>query len=335
MRCSHTQVKSFFRMLCMGAGLLAILAQAPVFGGECCTRTANAASKFGVAEAMADYWQSFGGCLNMPNGERAQCREDVQTALLDALDEVEEQNIERLKICRQLGERCYSPVIEPNQFVDFDAVLAGEEVFTPNQYFPLTPGTVWEYIGFDEEGEEAETIRVEVLNETREILGIQCIVVRDQVWEIEDVNDVDDAFLVEDTEDYFAQDLEGTVWYMGEISQNFEDGELDSLDGSWQAGQDGAHPGVIMFADPNTNGVYRQEFFVGEAEDVARVVSRDESVVTVPFGTFDDDVLRIREWSPLEPGTVEFKFYAPGVGTLLETDPDTGEEVVLVDMTMG
>lgn len=324
------QVKSFSLVVCAAAAVLMLLMSAPLFAQTACTRTADSTVKFSVAEAMADFWQTSAGCINVkdPN-ERSQCRRDAQDVLIDVMADIELQDAERRQICRQVGEAKYAPVIEPNQFVDFDAVLNGQEALFPNPHFPLEPGTVWEYIAFDAVGQEIETSRVEVLSQTREILGVQCIVVRDQVWEIEN----GDEILVEDTQDFFAQDLEGTVWYFGETSQEFEDEQLVSLDGSWVAGQDGAQPGIIMQADPNTNGVYRQEFLPGEAEDVARVIGRDEVTVDVPAGTFSDDVVQTREWSPLEPETIEFKFYAPDVGLVLETNPDTGEELVLVEMT--
>ena len=190
----------------------------------------------------------------------------------------------------------YAPVIDPANFV--------EGVDHP--YFPLTPGTTMVYEGETEEG--IERIEVTTLPETKEILGIQAAVVRDTVWL--------DGELIEDTFDWFAQDKDGNVWYMGEESREYEDGEVVSTAGSWEAGVDGAQPGIIMKADPQIGDTYRQEYYVGEAEDMAEVINLDESAA-VAYGAFDN-LLVAKEWNPLEPGVVEHKYYAPGVGLVLE-----------------
>jgi hypothetical protein len=98
-----------------------------------------------------------------------------------------------------------------------------------------------------------------------------------------------------------------------------------STAGSWESGVDGARPGVIMWADPmsHTGEVYYQEFYEGEAEDKAEVLRIDDSL-TVAAGTFDN-VLVTREWDPLEPGVTELKYYAPGVGLILEEIEEGGE----------
>lgn len=300
---------------------------------ECrpCCQSAAAALKADVAQAQQDYWLTIANCHNLlENGEKRQCRLDAADALLDAMSFADAQNAARLKICRLIGDQAYRPVIEPNDFVNFGAIVAGDETLTPNPFQPLVPGTVWEYMAFDAQGAAIETSRVEVLNQTILIEDVNCIVVRDQVWELDEENEI----LVEDTLDFFAQDREGNVWYFGEDSQSFEDGRLVSLEGSWRAGENGALPGIVMLADPQPGDVYRQEFLIGEAEDVARVVTRGESEITVVFGTFTQDVLRTREWSPLEPDLFEIKFYAPDTGLILENNPNEGERVELIDMTV-
>src|SRR5919197_5189741 len=151
------------------------------------------------------------------------------------------------------------------------------------------------------------------------ILGVTCIEVRDRVWNDE---------LIEDTRDWYAQDKEGNVWYFGENAKEIDHGLVVSLEGSWTAGVDFAKPGIIMEAHPATGDFYRQEFSLGTAEDVAKVVSVDQDV-SVPAGKFDD-CLKTKDTSPLDPGVVEFKFYAPGVGQVLETDPSTGERLALI-----
>jgi uncharacterized membrane protein YkoI len=183
-----------------------------------------------------------------------------------------------------------------------------------NPYFPLVPGTVYHYETLTDEG--LETVTVTVTQETKEILGIQATVVRDTV-EIE-------GELKEDTFDWFAQDDRGNVWYLGEDTKEYENGEVVSTEGSWEAGVDGAVAGIIMEGQPRAGDIYRQEFFAGEAEDMAGVLSRSESV-TVPFGSFER-VLKTVDYNPLgeEGQRLEHKFYAPGVG-LVETVPVEGD----------
>jgi hypothetical protein len=192
-----------------------------------------------------------------------------------------------------------------------------------NPYFKLVPGTTFEFEGKSDES--TETVRVEVLSSTRVVNGVTATVVRDRVY-------VDDE-LVEDTDDWFAQDAAGNVWYLGEDSKEIEDGEIVSRDGSWEWGVDEALPGIIMWADPaaHVGEEYRQEFYEGEAEDWGKVVSLGESV-EVPFGTLTDCV-KIEEWNALESGPHEFKYYAPQIGVVLEVHEGSGERVELIEMT--
>jgi hypothetical protein len=190
-----------------------------------------------------------------------------------------------------------------------------------NPFFPLVPGTTTIFEGLSDDVQER--IVVHVLEETREVMGIETTVVWDRVWE--------DGELVEDTYDWYAQDIDGNVWYIGEDSSEIEDGEVVSKHGSWEAGVDGALPGIIMWAQPEVGVSYRQEFYEGEAEDMAEVVSLDASE-TVAYGEFDD-LLEIREWTPLEPGIAEHKFYAEGIGVVLEVVVEGGEgRIELIDI---
>jgi hypothetical protein len=202
------------------------------------------------------------------------------------------------------------PVFDPTEFVP--AVT--------NLYFPLPVGRTWTYRS--EGPDEVETIVVEVLPDTKIILGtIQATVVRDRVYV--------DGVLVEDTFDWFAQDVQGNVWYLGEDVTNYENGVPVDKAGSWEAGMNGATAGIIMLADPEPGDRYAQESLPGIAEDQARVRRVDETV-TVPYGTFHD-VIQILEWTPLEPGQRGDKFYAPGVGIVLETEKK--ERVELISVT--
>jgi hypothetical protein len=155
-------------------------------------------------------------------------------------------------------------------------------------------------------------------------MGVTTSIVRETEWE--------DGELVEDTFDWFAQDVDGNVWYFGEDSKEYEDGEVVSTAGSWEAGVDGAKPGIIMQADPQIGLAYRQEYYAGEAEDMAEVISLTGNA-TVPYGSFDN-VLITREWTPLEPGIEENKYYAMDVGLIMEETVEGGSgSLELVDIT--
>lgn len=191
-----------------------------------------------------------------------------------------------------------------------------------NPFFPLEPGTVLIYEGEDDG--ETERVVVEVTADTRRILGVECVVVRDRVWI--------DGDLVEDTFDWFAQHANGDVWYFGEDSKEIEDGEVISREGSWEAGVDEAEAGILMKGAPKIGDEYQQEYYEDEAEDRALVLSLDQTI-GVALGSFSG-CLQTKEWSPLEPGIAEHKFYAPGIGLILETKVEGGESrLELVEVT--
>jgi hypothetical protein len=205
----------------------------------------------------------------------------------------------------------YAPDINPNDFV----------ATIDNPLLPLEPGSVFKLRVETEDGVEHETITV--TDRTKEVMGVTTTVVRDVVSV--------GGEPVEFTYDWYAQDKEGNVWYFGEDTAEYEDGKVVSRAGSWEAGVDGAQPGIIMNADPQINDAYRQEYYVSEAEDMYWVVGTDESK-SVPFGDFDD-VVHTLEWTPLEPKIVVEKFYAPGVGLITEHALSGGKEnVQLVDV---
>jgi hypothetical protein len=213
-----------------------------------------------------------------------------------------------------------TPPAGPPYRVIIDPAAFGTVIDSP--YMPLQPGTTYIYEGTSE-GEQIHN-DVTVTTKTKMILGVQCVVVRDTVTV--------DGELIEDTLDWFAQDKAGNVWYFGEESKSYEDGELESTEGSWEAGVDGAQPGIIMPAQPAIGEEYRQEYYAGEAEDMASVLEIGAGPVTVPFGTFDD-LLVTKEWSPLEPEVVEHKTYAPGIGLILaEAVQGENERLELIDV---
>jgi hypothetical protein len=185
-----------------------------------------------------------------------------------------------------------------------------------NPWFPLEPGTTTVLRGTDE-GERFRE-RVRVTDRTKVIEGVSTRVVRDVVRR-------PDGSLAEATSDWYAADNDGTVWYFGERTATYDRrGHLESREGSWQAGVDGAIAGVIMPADPKPTDAYRQEYDAGNAEDQAWIVGFKASL-RLPRRTFHD-VLRTFEWSRLEPGVISTKFYARGVGIVREHDVAGGDE---------
>jgi hypothetical protein len=190
----------------------------------------------------------------------------------------------------QEEQKAYNPRINP---ADFTTTI-------DNEYFPMEPGTTFFYEGGTEHSE------MTVTHQTKKVMGVECVVVDHREWEGD--------MLIEKTYDWFAQDKEGTVWYFGEDTKEYENGKVVSTKGSWEAGVDGAKPGVIMPADPKVGQSYHQEYYPGEAMDMARVLSFDASV-SVPYDWFDH-ALETREWTPLQPGFSEKKYYVRGVGPL-------------------
>ncbi len=278
-----------------------------------CSETSLLAVEACDFEAKAGYALARGRCLGLTDEDEAsECFDIAREEYDDARQVCKEQRHFRREICDEVGEEVYAPDIDPERFVEV----------IDNHFLPLLPGTTWIYESESEEG--LETIEVTVTSEKKEILGVACTVVRDTV-KLEGV-------LVEDTFDYFAQDVDGNVWYFGEISFNYEDGEVVDLAGSWQAGVDSAQPGILMFAEPELDVLYRQEYLLGEAEDMARVVAFDE-VVSVPYGDFSG-CLQSAEIVPLEPDVLEYKFYAPGIGFVLALDAETGEGERLISLTL-
>jgi hypothetical protein len=177
-----------------------------------------------------------------------------------------------------------------------------------NPYFPLRPGTRWHYQA--KTGEGTETTLVEVTARTRTVVGIACVEVHDTVRR--------NGKIIEDTLDWYAQHRDGTVWYFGEDTKEYEGGKVVSTEGSWEAGVRGAQPGILMPAHPQVGDRYRQEYSRGEAEDIAEIVSVGEHA-QVPTGSYDG-VAETLETTPLEPKALEHKYYAPGIGPVLTLD---------------
>jgi len=213
--------------------------------------------------------------------------------------------------CTATTNEVYDPQINPSDFI----------TGVNNEYFTLIPGKTLIYEAKTDEG--TERVEVTTLNDTRMVMGIECMIVWDRVF----LNDE----LVEDTMDWFTQDMDGNVWYFGEDSKEIRDGEVISHAGSWESGIDNAKPGIIMLANPEIGDQYRQEYLIDQAEDMGEVLAMDENV-EVPYGVFES-CLKTRDWTPLEKKSDEYKYYSPDTGAVvLEVGVYSRERVELVDI---
>ena len=192
-----------------------------------------------------------------------------------------------------------------------------------NPWFPLEPGTRWTYRETTEDGDVVQGV-VTVTSATREIAnGVTARVVRDTVTL--------DGEIIEDTVDWFAQDRAGTVWYLGEDTAEFEDGNVTTREGSFEAGVDDAQAGVIMPAAPKVGMAYRQEYYEGEAEDNGEVLELGQRA-SVPAGEYDNLVMTA-DTTSLEPDVLEHKYYASDVGLVLTIDKEGGGREELLSVT--
>jgi|SRR5215831_15656281 len=202
------------------------------------------------------------------------------------------------------------PVIDPSNFV--------KEANNP--YFPLVTGTSFHYVNriIESKRLSLEHVDVTVTSDTKKILGVACTVVHDVVKQKGEVT--------EDTYDWYAQDKQGNLWYFGEDTKARTDTGW-STEGSWEAGVDGACAGIAMWAKPENHigEMYYQEFLKGIAEDQAEVVNTNVDV-KVPYGTFSH-CIKTKEFTRLEPGVIEFKYYAAGVGQLKTEMTKGGNEL--------
>jgi hypothetical protein len=189
----------------------------------------------------------------------------------------------------------YNPPFDPRNFVPQ----------ITNKYFTLEPGRKFTYEKKTSKG--TERTEVVTLKETKQIMGVTTTVVSDRVW----LNDK----LKEDTRDWYAQDRDGNVWYFGEAVGNYKDGKLVDYAGTWEAGVDGAKPGIVMPASPKVGLAYQQEQAKGKAEDMGTIIALGKQV-KVPYGTLDD-CLQTRDWSQIEKMANEYKYYCPGVGFMV------------------
>ena len=207
-----------------------------------------------------------------------------------------------------------SDLPQGSEQVDLDPADFTTEITNP--YWPMEPGSKWVYRETDEEG-TVQRVVVTVTDRTKQIAnGIEARVVHDVVSE--------DGEPVEITDDWYAQDAEGSIWYMGEATAEYENGKVTTRAGSFEAGVEGAQPGIIMPAEPEVGQTYRQEYYEGKAEDEGAVLSLDAQA-EVPYGHFPQ-VLMTQDTNPLEPKVFELKFYARDLGPVLAASMSGGSD---------
>ena len=310
-----------------GSACVMLLAAAPGAKGAQNFCAATAASLFDACnfETRDDAATAMAKCINVGDPtERRACVQEAKLARMESEGECRQLRKWRLDACKRLGPDRYDPEVTPTLFDD------PKNPTNPNPYFPLKVGNLWECKG----GNEVNT--VEVVDETKLIDGVPCIVFRDQVFK--------DGHLAENTDDWFVPAKDGAVWYFGEEVKDLETfpgdvpqrPELVSIDGSFKAGRNGDKPGVIFQAAPVVGQSYLEEFSLGNAEDVTDVLS-----TTYAWGADPDldafappalvqllcpgDCVVTRNYSLLEPGVFAWKYYAKDIGFFLEVNPDSGE----------
>jgi len=311
---------------------LFVLPSALAASPNVCDQTARSLFKACSNEVRDDRNVGEANCANIVDADdQADCSDEVSEEFAESSALCVEQRDARLDVCAELGQAAYdqSDYWQPENFVDPDMIGGG---IAPNPWFDLTPGTVNTFYG------GGESIEVTVTGDTKLIAGVTCRVVHDLVTE--------DGHAVEDTQDWYAQDLDGTVWYCGELTESYEFyagddpevAELVDLEGTWKAFRDRAQPGVLFRVDPIVDDFYRQETAWGDAEDVARVVSvtadglldgdecgDEEEPTTATVSDYlesmcDGDCLVTLEFTAIEPDVYAHKYYAPGIGLLAEVE---------------
>jgi len=303
-----------------------------------CSNTAGVQLAACRNEAMDDFYTENAICIQVPESdERKECFDDAVDSRKEGNQLCKEQYDARVDLCGLIGEERYNPDFDPELFDDDFTSLTN-----PNPYYPLDIGNAWEYESED------ETNTIVVLNETKLVEGVTCIVVNDVVE--------NDEGGKEDTNDWIAHRKDGTQFYCGEESKDFETfpgdippvPELVSIEGSFKTGRDGDLPGMLFLFDPVPGTTYRQEYSVGNAEDAATILSTNYSYGSdpdldefVPEELADlmcgenSDCVVTGEFTPIEPDVYERKYYARDIGLFLEVNPEEGVINELVSCNFG
>ncbi|MFI5319245.1 MAG: hypothetical protein ACHQ6V_06665 [Myxococcota bacterium] len=296
-----------------------------------CSRSANSLLSACRLELSVDAFETRAKCVNLADAEdRAECLGEIDDARSEGAEECRDQHEARRDLCEEIGEAPYEPDMDPALFQD------PRNPSRTNPWFPLAVGNRWVF----EEG--SERVEIEVLDQTKRIAGVDCIVVNDRVSE--------DGLVVEDTDDWFGLRTDGSVEYCGELSRDYEvfagddpeNPQLVSIEGTFKADVDGAKSGTIFMATPVVGTSYRQEWSATEAEDVGTVLSTtyrygvnaflDQAVprALAELMCANGDCVVVADTSTLSPDAYEHKYFAKGVGLFLETNPSSGNAAQLI-----
>lgn len=296
-----------------------------------CQLTARDAAKACRADADEEYLLAQGVCRNFGNKDvRSECRADAEDTRDEDLSECNDARDVRFEVCDVLDEFRYNPPWRPADFVDPDAI--GDTV-AENPYLSLIAGKTWLIVAGEEQD---ETVVEYVTEDTRRIGGVECRVVKAVEFDTEEEDGEVEYELTELTDDWYAQHVNGDVWYCGELARNYEDGELADLEGSFEAFEEGAKPGILLLANPQIGDAHRQEWFLGEAEDTAEVLDTAgiPPLEVEGFECAPGGCLVQKELNPDDPGVTENKYFLAGTGfvqaTEFEDDAPTADREELV-----
>ena len=291
-------------------------------------RTMLQACKYDVRD---NYYETLANCQNLgARSERKACFRDAYEEKRDESEFCRDVREARVEACEVLNEDRYdSDPLLTNEFIDPNDV---PELYDANPFVSVVAGHTYVLRAGEE---QEETVVVHVTEDTREILGVPCRVVVDIVVETsidEDTGDVEYE-AVEVTDDWFAQTVTGDVVYCGEIARNYEDGVLRDLDGSFEAGIDFAKSGYLALKTPIWGLAHRQEFSLGEAEDIIQYIG----IGTAPsdeeggnnandkYSCGTDKCLQTFDFAPIDPESTEFKYYLPEIGFVLAVAMEDGD----------
>ena len=314
------------------AGAMISIAISPAFGASGQTGCKRAtvqmfrACQFDIRDNLHE---TIANCTNIGDAsERDACRATARADFAEERGECRDVRSARRDACEALGEDRY----DADPLADSSVVFIGPDdvpgVYAPNPYVTIEAGHTY-VLRSGADGEEV--VVVHVTEDTRDILDVPCRVVKDVVVEVSDDNGGVEYEAVESTDDWFAQDTDGNVYYCGEVARNFEDGILRDLDGSFEAGIDFAKGGLLIGALPTVGVVHRQEFALGEAEDIVKYVSLAAAPAPAEggdnpaFPCSPGQCLQTLEWAPLDPASAEYKYYLPGTGFVLAVGMEDGE----------
>lgn len=325
------------RIISFGLAVL-VLTQAPVDAhardnghrDNTCERTAVTLHKACRHDVRDDYLTTAANCANISaRHERKTCYREAAAARVEEVEFCADVEDAREEACEILGENRYDPdpLLAPGlEFIHPNDVPL---TYAANPFVSVAAGHTYVLkAGLDGE----EIVVVHVTEDTRDILDVSCRIVVDIVVE-ESIEDGEVEYeAVEVTDDWFAQDTTGNVYYCGEIARNFEDGILRDLDGSFEAGLDFAKSGLLVTNQfPGLGVAHRQEFALGEAEDIiqylddAAVPSGEEGGENAIFPCAPGGCLKTFDFAPIDPESTEFKYYKPGVGFVLAVAMEDGE----------